>query len=64
MYALERYQAAAEAAPIDRHIFNMFFIGGLSAKFDYNLDEREWDDALAKAADFAARTNTSREDAA
>ncbi len=60
MYALERYQAAADSAPIDRDIFNMLFIGGLSAKFDYNLDEREWDDALTKASAFAVRTAASR----
>lgn len=63
MYALERYQAAADSAPIDRDMFNMIFIGGLSAKFDHNLDEREWDNALANASAFAARTAASRADA-
>lgn len=60
MYALERYTEAVEAAPIDRDLFNMFFIGGLSVKFDYGPDEREWDDALAKASAFAVSTEAAR----
>jgi hypothetical protein len=59
-HALDRYNRTAEAAPISRDLFNAFFIGGLSVKFDYILDSKEWDDALTNAALFADRTAKER----
>jgi hypothetical protein len=59
-HAIDRYNQIADAAPISRDLFNAFFIGGLSVKFDYKLDTREWDDALTNAALFAARTAKDR----
>jgi hypothetical protein len=59
-HALDRYNRTAEAAPISRDMFNAFFIGGLSVKFDYKLDAREWDDALSAAALFADRAAKER----
>jgi len=56
MEALERYQEAVNATT-DRRAFDSYFIGTLSAKFDGKLDEREWDDALAKALAYSHRTD-------
>lgn len=47
-YAIERYLDAVRASG-NRANFNDHFIGTLSAKFDYNLTEASWDDALTKA---------------
>lgn len=60
-YAINRYKEALDTSPADQRLFNDYFIGTLSAKFDYMLDGREWDDALATASTLAANTIANRE---
>ena len=52
--AIERYQEAESRHPDNLADFANYFIGTLSAKFDFNLDSSEWDDAITKASAFAA----------
>jgi len=55
-FALDRYNAIANAAPVSKDIFNAYFIGGLSSRFDWSLNPADWDDALSLAAQLANKT--------
>ena len=55
-FALDRYSAIANAAPVNRDIFNAYFIGGLSVKFDVKANPADWDDALSLAAQLSNKT--------
>lgn len=54
-YSIDRYNEAHDSSP-DQTTFVHAFIAVIAAKFDAKLDEREWDDALAKAAAYSNRT--------